>query len=93
MLIFEASIYILIDSKKLLILFRLWGFVMIKEVKNAHLKLRIPADKKEQIRRCAYSKGLSMSSFIRFVLSEHLEDFDIQEEKTNNFGGKSNERS
>lgn len=93
MLIFETSVYILIDSKKLLILFRLWGFLMIKEVKNAHLKLRIPADKKEQIRRCAYSKGLSMSSFIRFVLSEHIENFEVQEEKTNNFGGKSDERS
>lgn len=93
MLIFEASTFILIDSKKLLILFRLWGFLMIKEVKNAHLKLRIPADKKEQIRRCAYSKGLSMSSFIRFVLSEHIENFEVQEEKTNNFGGKSDERS
>lgn len=93
MLIFDTSTFILSDSKKLLILFRMWGFVMIKEVKNAHLKLRIPADKKEQIRRCAYSKGLSMSSFIRFVLSEHIEKFEVQEEKTINFGGKNNERS
>ena len=61
-------------------------------MKNAHLKLRIPADKKEQIRQCAYSKGLSMSSFIRYVLSEYINDFTVQEDKTNNSGGKSNEK-
>lgn len=66
---------------------------MTNEVKNAHLKLRIPKEKKEQIRKIAYSKGLSMSSYIRYVLSESLEKFDIQEEKTNvNIGGKSNEK-
>ena len=69
------------------------GFYMDKEVKSTHLKLRIPKDKKEQIRRCAYAKGLSMSSFIRYVLSEHIEDFEVQEDKTIiNTGGKSDER-
>ena len=65
---------------------------MTNDMKNAHLKLRIPADKKEQIRQCAYSKGLSMSSFIRYVLSEYINDFTVQEDKTNNSGGKSNEK-
>ena len=92
MLIFDTSTFILRDSKKLLILFRLWGFVMTNDIKNAHLKLRIPADKKEQIRQCAYSKGLSMSSFIRCVLSEYINDFVVKDDKTNNSGGKSNER-
>ena len=65
---------------------------MNNEVKSTHLKLRIPKDKKEQIRQCAYSKGLSMSSFIRYVLSEYINDFTVQEDKTNNSGGKSNEK-
>lgn len=93
MLIFDTSTFILRDSKKLLILFRLWGFVMTNDMKNAHLKLRIPADKKEQIRQCAYSKGLSMSSFIRYVLSEYIDDFAVQDDKTNNkIGGIRNEK-
>ena len=66
---------------------------MTNEVKNTHLKLRIPKDKKEQIRQIAYSKGLSMSSYIRYVLSENMDDYSVQEEKTINFGGKNNERS
>lgn len=66
---------------------------MDNEVKSTHLKLRIPKDKKEQIRRCAYAKGLSMSSFIRYVLSEHIEDFEVQDDKTNyNVGGIRDER-
>ena len=66
---------------------------MTEEVKNTHLKLRIPQEKKEQIRKRAYSKGLSMSSYIRYVLSEHLESYSVQEEKTNIItGGKSDEK-
>lgn len=66
---------------------------MTNEVKNTHLKLRIPKDKKEQIRQIAYSKGLSMSSYIRYVLSENIGDYSVQEEKTNvNIGGNSDER-
>ena len=66
---------------------------MTNEVKNTHLKLRIPKDKKEQIRQIAYSKGLSMSSYIRYVLSENIGDYSVQDEKTNvNIGGNSDER-
>lgn len=66
---------------------------MTNEVKNSHLKLRIPKEKKEQIRKYAYSKGLSMSSYIRYVLSEYMESYSVQEEKTNvNTGGNSDER-
>ena len=69
------------------------GFYMNNEVKSTHLKLRIPKDKKEQIRQCAYSKGLSMSSFIRYVLSEYINEFAVQDDKTNyNIGGIRNER-
>ena len=66
---------------------------MTNEIKGAHLKLRIPKEKKEQIRQIAYSKGLSMSSYIRYVLSENMDDYSVQEEKTNvNIGGNNDER-
>lgn len=54
---------------------------MTEEIKNTHLKLRIPQEKKEQIRKHAYSKGLSMSSYIRYVLSEYMENYSVQEDK------------
>ncbi len=60
---------------------------MTDEIKSTHLKLRIPKEKKEQIRQYAYSKGLSMSSYIRYVLSENIEK-QVQDEKTTfNTGG------
>ena len=66
---------------------------MTNEIKGAHLKLRIPKEKKEQIRQIAYSKGLSMSSYIRYVLSENMDDYSVHEEKTNvNIGGNNDER-
>lgn len=66
---------------------------MTEEIKNTHLKLRIPKEKKEQIRKIAYSKGLSMSSYIRYVLSENMEKCLVREDKTNvNIGGKNDER-
>lgn len=65
---------------------------MTNEVKNAHLKLRIPKEWKEQIRKYAYSKGLSMSSYIRYVLSEYMENYSVQDDKTNSIGGKSDEK-
>ena len=69
------------------------GDYMDNEVKSTHLKLRIPKNKNEQIRQCAYSKGLSMSSFIRYVLSEYIDDFAVQDDKTNNkIGGIRNEK-
>lgn len=65
---------------------------MTEEVKSTHLKLRIPQEKKELIRKHAYEKGLSMSSYIRFVLSEDMKSYVVQEEKTNNSGGKKDEK-
>lgn len=66
---------------------------MIEEMKSTHLKLRIPQEKKEQIRQIAYSKGLSMSSYIRFVLSEDMKSCGVQEDKNIlKTGGKCNER-
>ncbi len=55
---------------------------MTDEIKSTHLKLRIPKEKKEQIRKYAYSKGLSMSSYIRYVLSEDIEKQVVQDDKT-----------
>ncbi len=54
---------------------------MTEEVKSTHLKLRIPKEKKEQIRKYACSKGLSMSSYIRHVLSEDVERHLVQDDK------------
>ncbi len=55
---------------------------MTDEIKSTHLKLRIPKEKKEQIRQYAYSKGLSMSSYIRYVLSEDIEKNVVQDDMT-----------
>ena len=64
---------------------------MNSEIKDAHIKLRISKEKKEELKKYAYSKGISVSSLIRYLLSEQVNL--VQEEKTNvNTGGKSNER-
>lgn len=80
-------------TAKLLNLLRAWGFVMDNQIKKAHLKLRLSQEQKELIRQAAYSKGLSMSSYIRLALSEQTSGNMVKEEKTNfKAGGKSDER-
>ena len=63
------------------------GLVMNSEIKDAHIKLRISKEKKEELKKYAYSKGISVSSLIRYLLSEQVNL--VQEEKTNStIGGK-----
>ena len=60
---------------------------MNSEIKDAHIKLRISEEKKEELKKYAYSKGISVSSLIRYLLSEQVNL--VQEEKTNStIGGK-----
>ena len=60
---------------------------MNSDIKDAHIKLRISKEKKEELKRYAYSKGISVSSLIRYLLSEQVNL--VQEEKTNStIGGK-----
>ena len=63
---------------------------MNSEIKDAHIKLRISKEKKEELKRYAYSKGISVSSLIRYILSEQVNL--VQDEKTNNSGGKKDEK-
>ena len=64
--------------------------VMNSEVKDAHIKLRISKEKKEELKKYAYSRGISVSSLIRYLLSEQVNL--VQDEKTNNSGGKKDEK-
>ena len=63
---------------------------MNSEVKDAHIKLRISKEKKEELKKFAYSRGISVSSLIRYLLSEQVNL--VQDEKTNNSGGKKDEK-
>ena len=63
---------------------------MNSEVKDAHIKLRISKEKKEELKKYAYSRGISVSSLIRYLLSEQVNL--VQDEKTNNSGGKKDEK-
>ena len=63
---------------------------MNSEVKDAHIKLRISKEKKEELKNYAYSRGISVSSLIRYILSEQVNL--VQDEKTNNSGGKKDEK-
>lgn len=63
---------------------------MNSEVKDAHIKLRISKEKKEELKKYAYSRGISVSSLIRYILSEQVNL--VQDEKTNNSGGKKDEK-
>ena len=63
---------------------------MNSEIKDAHIKLRISKEKKEELKKYAYSKGISVSSLIRYILSEQVNL--VQDEKTNNSGGKKDEK-
>ena len=63
---------------------------MNSEIKDAHIKLRISKEKKEELKKYAYSRGISVSSLIRYLLSEQVNL--VQDEKTNNSGGKKDEK-
>ena len=63
---------------------------MNSEVKDAHIKLRISKEKKEELKKYAYSRGISVSSLIRYLLSEQVNL--VQDEKTNDSGGKKDEK-
>ena len=63
---------------------------MNSEVKDAHIKLRISKEKKEELKKYAYSRGISVSSLIRYLLSEQVNL--VQDEKTNNSGGIKDEK-
>ena len=63
---------------------------MNSEIKDAHIKLRISKEKKEELKKYAYSRGISVSSLIRYILSEQVNL--VQDEKTNNSGGKKDEK-
>ena len=64
--------------------------MMNSEIKDAHIKLRISKEKKEELKKYAYSRGISVSSLIRYILSEQVNL--VQDEKTNNSGGKKDEK-
>lgn len=64
---------------------------MNSEVKDAHIKLRISKEKKEELKRYAYSRGISVSSLIRYLLSEQVNL--VQDDKTNStIGGNKDEK-
>ena len=64
---------------------------MNSEIKDAHIKLRISKEKKEELKKYAYSKGISVSSLIRYLLSEQVNW--LQDDKTNStIGGNKDEK-
>lgn len=63
---------------------------MNSDIKDAHIKLRISKEKKEELKRYAYSKGISVSSLIRYILSEQV--IWLQDDKTNSIGGNNDEK-
>lgn len=63
---------------------------MNSEVKDAHIKLRISKEKKEELKKYAYSRGISVSSLIRYILSEQVNW--LQDDKTNSIGGNKDEK-
>lgn len=64
---------------------------MNSDIKDAHIKLRISKEKKEELKRYAYSKGISVSSLIRYLLSEQVNW--LQDDKTNSIiGGSKDEK-
>ena len=64
---------------------------MNSDIKDAHIKLRISKEKKEELKRYAYSKGISVSSLIRYILSEQVNL--VQDDKTNStIGGNKDEK-
>ena len=64
---------------------------MNSDIKDAHIKLRISKEKKEELKRYAYSKGISVSSLIRYLLSEQVNW--LQDDKTNSIiGGNKDEK-
>ena len=60
------------------------------DVKDAHIKLRISKEKKEELKKYAYSRGISVSSLIRYLLSEQVNL--VQDDKTNSVGGNKDEK-
>ena len=64
---------------------------MNSEIKDAHIKLRISKEKKEELKKYAYSKGISVSSLIRYLLSEQVNW--LRDDKTNStIGGNKDEK-
>ena len=64
---------------------------MNSDVKDAHIKLRISKEKKEELKKYAYSRGISVSSLIRYLLSEQVNL--VQDDKTNStIGGNKDEK-